>query len=58
MVVLSVRPKKKPPGFSALAVFLGFGLSLAGPVRQQAGRKVEAKKEKSDEPALHAGIQS
>jgi hypothetical protein len=49
MGVLSGEAKKKPPGFSALAVFLGFGLSLAGPVRQQAGEV----KEETEEPALH-----
>jgi hypothetical protein len=41
--------KKKPPGFRRWRFYRGFGLSLAGSVRQQAG-KVE---EETEEPALH-----
>jgi len=59
MGVLSGKAKKKPPGFSALAVLLGFGLSLAGPVRQQAGGiEIKAEEKETEDPALHAGIQS
>jgi hypothetical protein len=51
MVCSFGEAKKKPPGFSALAVFLDSGLSLAGPVRHQAG-EIE---EETVEPALHGG---
>jgi hypothetical protein len=44
VMVGSLRSKKNRQAF-ALAVFLGFGVRLAGPVRQQAGEIVKEKEE-------------
>jgi hypothetical protein len=45
-----VRPKKNRQAFRRWRFSLDSGLSLAGPVRQQAG---EVEKEETEEPALH-----